>query len=293
MTPVSHTVEAIIRAFGTAMSEFASSLMANAALAAALWSAAGAIASVPLLIYIWRNSFLRRSPAVWNVLAKTSYLLVFAVVTLGSGSIGALRDTQYRFHATIAKELQPALTTEMPLIRQYVATRISKLSPEQRSAKDVVATLIGELQYIPASDSLWEKLKASCVDWLLHKFGTELLIDQFQKILIRKLEAAAAALRTDIHGQAQGQLVQLGADLLVKLGTDATRQVQFTMLDKTVPQAVVEVVGNTADGYFRSAYKLIAIIAGVISAIILAEMRVYFRWYLPKRGRALAQPRQA
>lgn len=59
------------------------------------------------------------------------------------------------------------------------------------------------------------------------------------------------------------------------------------MLDKTVPQALVEVVRNTADDYFKSAYKFIGIIAVVISAIVIAEMRAFFRWYLPRRRRTL------
>ena len=274
------------RAFATAMADFASGLMVNVALSALLWSAAGVVASVPLLICIWRKSLLRRSPTAWNVLAKTSYVLLLAVLTLGSGGIGAVRQARHHFHAAISKQLQPALAARMPLIRQYIAAHVGNYSPARRSAKDVVAALIGELYYVPASDSLWEKLKANCVNWFLRKFGTELLVEQFQQIVIGKLEAAAASLRTDIHGQAQGQLVQLGADWLVKFGTNATRQVQPAMLDQTVPQALVEVVGNAADDYFGSALKVIGIIAAVISAIVIGEMLAYFRWYRPRRDRA-------
>ena len=104
----------------------------------------------------------------------------------------------------------------------------------------------------------------------------------------RQVCSGEGALKTDIHGQAQGQLVQLGADLLVKLGTDATRQVQPAMLDQTVPQALVEVVGNTADDYFGSAFKVIGIIVAVTSAIVIGGMLAYFCWCLPRRSRALS-----
>jgi hypothetical protein len=83
-----------------------------------------------------------------------------------------------------------------------------------------------------------------------------------------------------MRGQAQGQLVQMGADLMVKLGTDATRSVDYVMLDKTVPQAIVEVLQKTADGYFESAYKMIGIILGAILLAVISEMLVYFRWYV-------------
>lgn len=289
MAPITHVdFEAMARAFATAMGEFAASLIANAALSAALWSAAGAVACVPLLIYVWRKSLLQRRPAAWNVLAKTSYLLLFALLTLGSGSIGAVCDAQHRFHAAVAKNLQPALAAKMPLIREFIGERIGNYPPGPRSAKDLVAALVGALYYVPTSDSLWEKLKANCVNWSLRKLGTDLFVDQFQRLVIAKLEATAATLRTDVHGQAQGQLVQLGADLLVRLGTDATRQVQFDMLDKTVPQALVEVVGKAVDGYCDAAYKLIGIVAGSVSALVVAEMLVYFRWYRPRRRRVLS-----
>lgn len=58
------------------------------------------------------------------------------------------------------------------------------------------------------------------------------------------------------------------------------------MFDQTVPQALAEVVGATAGDYVESAFKVIGIIAAVISAIVIAEMLVYFRRYLPRRGRA-------
>lgn len=267
------------------MGDFASSLVMNAMVSAAIWGLVGALAAMPVLAYCWRKSLLRRRPTPWNVLAKLSYLLVFAVFTIGGGGIGAVHDAQHRFHAALDKEMQPALVAKMPTIRDYIAARISKYSPEKRTAKDLVAALIGELYYVPVSDGLWERLKAGCVNWFLRKFGTDFVVEQFRKAVIVKLEAASAALKTDIHGQAQGQLVQLGADLMVKLGTDASRQVDFAMLDKTVPQAMVDVVGKTADGYFHSAYKILCLILGAVVVSVIAEMLVYFRWYLPGRER--------
>jgi hypothetical protein len=63
-----------------------------------------------------------------------------------------------------------------------------------------------------------------------------------------------------------------------------TRNVDYAMLDKTVPQALVEMVQKTADGYFKTAYKMIGIILGAVLLAVGAEMAVYFKWYLPKRA---------
>jgi hypothetical protein len=284
MTTVPQSVSAdLITGFSAALGDFASTLAANALLSGALWGLLGALFALPVLIYMCRRSLLRRRPKAWNVLAKISYVVVFAAIAGGALGIGVVHNAQRSFHAALAEQMHPALMAKMPAIRDYLSARMSKYSPDKRSAKDVLAASIQELYYVPVSDGLWEQMKARSVNWLLRKFGTEFFVEQFQKAVIIKLEAAGAALKKEIHGQAQGQLVQLGADLMVRLGTDASRQVDFAMLDKTVPQALVDVVEKTADGYFNSAYKLIGMIVGALSVSVIAEMLAYFRWYLPRR----------
>jgi hypothetical protein len=43
--------------------------------------------------------------------------------------------------ASLNEQMQPALAAKMPSVRQYLAARISKFAPDQRSAKDVLADL--------------------------------------------------------------------------------------------------------------------------------------------------------
>jgi hypothetical protein len=82
--------------------------------------------------------------------------------------------------------------------------------------------------------------------------------------------------------------VQLGADMLVKLGTDATRKVDYAMLDKTVPEALVEVIQKTADGYFETALKIIGLVFAFVFLSVGVEMLAYFKWYLPREEAAAA-----
>jgi hypothetical protein len=274
----------LLRSFSISLGDAAGWLIAGALASGALWALLGAVAGLAAMVLIWRRSLLRRRPAVWNVLAKLSYLFLLVAFIGAAAGFGAVRKVQNNFESMLNEQMQPALTTKMPSIREYLAARISRYAPDRRTAKDVLADFIEDLRYVPTTDTRWERLKANCVNWLIRKFGTELFVHQFRKLVVIKLEALGSAMKTDMRGQAQGQLVHLGADLLVKLGTDATRNVDYAMLDKTVPQALVEVVQKTADGYFNTAYKMIGIILGAVLLAVGAEMTVYFKWYLPKRA---------
>jgi hypothetical protein len=269
----------LIQPFSAALGEGTGHLIAGALVSGALWALAGTAAGLVTLVLMWRRSLLRRRTIAWNALAKLSYLFVLTAFVGAAAGLGAVRQVQSNFESLLNEQMKPALSAKMPTVREYLAARISRYAPQERTAKDVLADIMDELRYVPASDTIWERIKASCVNWMIRKFGTELIVDQFRNLVVKKLEVLAAAMKTDMRGQAQGQLVQLGADLMVKLGTDATRNIDYAMLDKTVPQAVVEVIQKTSDGYFETAYKMIGIIFGTILLAVSAEMLVYFSWF--------------
>jgi hypothetical protein len=168
----------------------------------------GALAGLIAMVMIWRRSLLRRKRVVWNALAKLSYLLVLTAFVGAAAGIGAVRTVQGNFKSMLTEEMKPALTARMPTVREYLASRISKFAPDKRSAKDLLTILMNELRYTPANDTVWENLKANCVNWLIRKFGTELFVEQFQKLVIIKLEALGGAMKIDMYGRAQGQLVR-------------------------------------------------------------------------------------
>lgn len=280
--PTSHHSD-LLHTFHVALGDSAGEVLTGALTSGVLWALMGALAGLIATAIIWRRSLLRRRPLAWNVLAKFSYLLVLIAFIGAAAGVGAVRRVQSDFGLILTGQLKPALAAKMPTVREFLAARMSKYAPDKRSLKDIAEILMEDLRYVPTSDTLWERTKARWVNWLIRKFGTEVIIDECRKIVIMKIEALGTAMKTDFRGRAQGELVQFGADLFVKLGTDATRNVDYTMLDKTVPDALIEVIQKTTDGYFRAALKMIFLIFTLVGLVVAAEMLAYFKWHLPRQ----------
>lgn len=261
---------------------------------ALLFAGIGLVIGIVLMVWVARRKLLRRRPRAWNVLAKLSYVLIMGAAVFGATTIGVVRHAQTETMSIFDSAAAPLVRANTVLLTQYVTAKLASYAPGQAvSARELVDATLKDLYDKPASDSLWDRGKACIVNWTLRKLGDEVLMAVFQKIIIAKVEGMAAALKTDVHGRAQGEAVGFGADVLKKLLLDANRKLDLTVLDRTLPQIILDAARQRIGAMFHSAYLMIATLLLVIAAIVGGEMLLYFRWFAKRRTRADAGTAQA
>lgn len=253
---------------------------------ALLFAFIGFLLALVVMIVVSRKRLLRRSPRAWNAVAKLSYLAILSGFVLGGGAAGVVSQVQRQFNTELDRAVLPALEAQVPVLREYLTAQLRGVAPNKPiTARDLVDAMLQDLYYQPKSNSLWEKTKAQSVNWVLRRFGAEALTAAFQQMVIMRIEATGEAMKKDMYGQAQGELVQFGADALVKLALDANKNVDFTELDKKVPQVFTDALRKQGDGYFHSLYTSIGILFGGLALLVVGEMLFYFRWYIPRKVR--------
>ncbi|MDC8756351.1 hypothetical protein [Janthinobacterium fluminis] len=272
---------ALAAGIGDNLGQYAGSLFLRVSPWALLYGLLGLLASLPLLVYLARKGLLSRKPRPWNVLAKLSYLVILVAFTAGGAALGMLSRTHGMLSEGLTAAVQPAIEAHMPALRTYVTAQVAVYGPDQViTAKDLVEPLLKRLYYVPKSDSLWERGKAGAVNWIVLNYGAAALTEALQKTLIGKIEALSTAAKMDLRGQERGELSKLASDVVARLATDSARQLDFTKLDKTLPQILVRALQKNLDGHFSSMYAGVGIAFVLLGLLIGGEMLLYFRWYL-------------
>jgi hypothetical protein len=269
------------------LADFLLNLFWSSLPSALLYAGVGLVVAIVLMVWVARKKLLRRRPRLWNVLAKLSYVLILAGAVFGASAIGVVRHVQQQTMSIFESAAVPLVRANTVVLREYVTAKLASFAPGQPvTARELVDATLKDLYYQPTSDSLWERGKARIVNWTLRKLGGEVLTAVFQKIIIAKVEGMAAALKTDMHGQEQGEAVSFGADVLKKVLLDANRKLDLTVLDRTLPQIILDAARQQIGATFHSVYLMIAMVLLAIAAIVGGEMLLYFRWFEKRNAAA-------
>lgn len=212
-----------------------------------LYTSAGFVIAIILMMWIARRKLLCRRPRLWNVLAKLSYLLILSGVLFTAATLGAVRHLQQYTMAVVDARLLPAVHEYSTVLVVTLTANIGTLiSRDPQSIPMLVDATLQRLYYHPASTSMWERGKAGVVNWTI---------------------------RT------------IGGDALTKVLEDARRDGSMRTLNRALPKLIVTATRDRLNDTFSSGYTMIAMAALLIAAIVAGEMLLYFRWYERRRTR--------
>jgi hypothetical protein len=251
---------------------------------ALLYAGLGLAVAIVLMVGIARKKLLRRRPRVWNVLAKLSYAVILVATLLAFTAVGVVRHVQKETISALEVHVTPLVRVNTVLLREYVSTQIAAYGPDHPvTARELVNGTLKDLYYRPTSDSIWERGKARVVNWTLRKLGGDVLEAVFEKIIVAKADSVVKGLKDHTQSAAG----KVGVDVLRKVLLDADRKVDLSALDRTLPQIILDAVGNQIRATFHQAYLMIVLIWLGIGALLGAEMLLYFRWYEKRQQPAL------
>jgi hypothetical protein len=248
-----------------------------------LFASIGLVLALIACIVLARKNLLQRHRRGWHLATRLSYVVILLALPLAGGALGIIYGTQRAFAESIHASLVPALEQRMPALRVYLASHLSAYQPgKPASVRELVEPLVQQMYYQPRSTSLWERTKARWINELILRQAAA----QLTQVLQQQLTAQVARVGTvlsgpDFHGQAGSALAKLGSDVAVKLTTDMARQIDFTVLDKSLPQVFADAVIRQFNGVTNSARSMVLMMVTGLLLLIAAEIVVYRRYFKP------------
>lgn len=248
-----------------------------------LFAGIGLVLAVVACILLARKNLLQRHRRGWHLAAKLSYVVILLALPLAGGALGIIHGTQRAFADSIHASLIPALEQRMPALRVYLASHLSAYQPgKPASVRELVEPLVQQLYYQPRSNSLWERTKARWINELLLRQAAA----QLTQVLQQQLTAQVARVGTvlsgpDFHGQAGSSLAKLGSDVAVKLTTDMARRLDFSVLDKSLPQVFADAVILQFNTVSNSGRIMVLMMLAGLLLLVAAEIVIYRRYFKP------------
>jgi hypothetical protein len=245
--------------------------------------------ALSITIYLARKNLLKRHVRIWNIAAKLTYLVVLIGLPLFGGALGAVYGTQRLVNQSLAQQLRPAIEEKMPAMRAYLASQVKEYQPDKLvSVKDLIDPLVNDLYYKPKSESAWEHTKARWINEKILRNGADIFLESLQQVILTKLAAVdGLTAGSDIHGQPNdGGIVRVSASVMTKFTSDVTKEVDFSQLDKSLPQVFVDALTKKINSYFQSIYAALGLICLGIALIIISEILIYRRYYLRRQSLA-------
>jgi hypothetical protein len=236
------------------------------------------VAFIVIAIMIKKNIMVRKHRH-WNLLAKLAYVAIIITLPLAAGCYGALRDIQQNIHTSLNAELLPAITQQMPAFNAYLSAKTKAFeNGKVMSVKELIDPLIQDFYYVPKSTSWWENTKAKMLNQLILQTAAQALTQGLQTQLIAQIERLGLGLTEDhFKGQHVDELTQLGTVVVTKFTTDAAKQIDFTNVNASLPQVLVDALSHAIDRYFKSLYLTITLILVLMMLLIAAEIYFYKR----------------
>jgi hypothetical protein len=255
-----------------------------------LFAGIGLVLALIACAVIARKSLLQRHHYAWHLAAKLGYVVILVALPLAGAALGTVYGTQRAFADTVHAELTPALERHMPALRVYLASHLSAYQPgKPASVRELIEPLVQQMYYQPRSDSWWERTKARWINELLLRHAAA----QFAQVLQEQLTAQVTRLGgvltgPDMHGRAGSDLARLGSDVVVKLTTNMAKEIDFSVLDKSVPQVFADAVIRHFNGVLASVYTMIlATLAGLL-LLVAGEIVIYRRYFKQELAAAIA-----
>jgi hypothetical protein len=200
---------------------------------------------------------------------------------LATGAYGALREVQQNIHTTFDAKLLPVISQQMPAFNAYLSTKTKAFeNGKVVSVKDLIDPLIQDLYYVPQSTSWWESTKAKVLNKLILQTAAQALTQGLQEKLIAQIELLGLGLtENNFKAQPVNELSQLGAAVATKFTTDAAKQIDFTKVNASLPQVLIDALKNAINHYFNSLYLTILLSLLLCASLLVAEV-LYYRRYL-------------
>jgi hypothetical protein len=245
-----------------------------------VYASLGLIVALTIIGMMLKKKIMVRKHRHWNLLAKLTYVAIIVVLPLTAGCYGALRDIQQNIHASFEADLLPAITKQMPAFNAYLSTQAKAFEVGKVvSVKDLIDPLIQDLYYVPQSTSWWEKTKANMLNQFILQTAAQALTEGLQEKLIAQIELLGLGLTEhNFKGQNVDELTQLGTVVVTKFTTDAAKQIDFTNVNASLPQVLVDALSHAIDRYFNSLYLTILACLLLCLLMVAAEVLYYQRY---------------
>lgn len=248
-----------------------------------LFAGIGFVVALLITSLLFKKKLLLRHVRAWNFAAKLIYvLLLFGLPTIG-GLYGCVYGTHRQIFESMDKDVLPIVVAQMPAIRHYVGGHLKTYQPGQMvTARDLIEIVIKDYYYVPTSDTAVERFKAKWINEFILRRSADVLSQTLQRIMLEKIDLLGESLKkNNFRGQENSELAKFGVDVVMKLTSDVSKEVDFTTLDKTVPNILVDAIKRMIDGYFRNVYIIITLLLLVLIGVVAAEIFIYRRYYLP------------
>jgi hypothetical protein len=231
-----------------------------------LFGVLGLVLAIVACAYLYRKGMLRRQQPTWDMLAKLSYVLILVCLPLAAASIGGAYGAHRATNALLDESVKPALVSQMPQVRAYLATHLAAYRPDAIfSAQDLADAFVRDLRYQPQSRGVWERSKAYIINDLALQRGAQLLSFTMHRVMLEAIRATGA----------NQELAQSGADLTFTVAQ--ARTADLRKLDTTVPTLFVAAAKQGVNSYFVSIYVGIAATLLGLALLVLLEIAIYRR----------------
>ncbi len=268
----------LAQGWSDALAPFLSDLLMQSTLWALVLALAGLLLAIVLMSLMHRRKLLRRRPPVWNIFAKLSYLLVLAALPLAGLARGLLLGVERSLEQAVETTLEPILAEQMPALRRNLAEHIGPLATQgMLTARDLVQPIVQDLLYEPRSDSTIERFKARIINESLMRGAAQALTYAFQASMQRAADWLPATASGAGH-----ELVTFSTDTVLRLLKGTAEQVDFSPLDKSVPDIFATAMKRQVGAFFNGIYITIGLKLLLLALIIGGEMEFYFRYYQPR-----------
>jgi hypothetical protein len=255
--------------------QFMGDLTTGALLWALLFGFLGLVAAIAATFLIARKRWLYRELRVWNALAKLSYVVVFFGLVFAGSAAGAVYGAQRHVHKVLSTEVRPAIEAHMPAYREYVGTALSGYLPDQFiTPRELVEPYIKVHYYVPASTSSWERTKARIANEIMLRYAAEAFTERFQGVMSVQLELLGEK-RKVAALSAGGEPARFTAEQLRNVFVGTSKNADFTKLDATVPQIIVDALDEKLSASVKSMYQSIALALLALLLVVSVEMLIY------------------
>lgn len=242
---------------------------------ALVFSFAAFVAALVIAIVLARRGSLRREATVWNALAKLAYPALLVGVTLLGAAAGAVYGAQRHTQEALRVVVRPMITANMPAYRAYVDEALGGYVPDQRvTVRELIEPYIKVYQYVPASNSAWERTKARVINEFMLRYAADVFIERFQAVLGARIESLGAKLDLSVGDGT----VRFTARQVVDFFSGRLPGVDWAQLDTTLPDMIVAALGAKMNQYCRSIYFSIGLSLVLLLLPLAVEMGVYSRY---------------
>ena len=259
----------------------ADSFMGEALISLSLWAVflglAGMLTAIVVMVVLAKKKLLQREHWLWNVLAKLSYLAIFAGAISAGVATGATYGAQRQIHDTLEFDVQPWIESRMPAFRQYLSKTIGVYLPGKLvTVRELIEPFVKDMYYVPKSGDTWEQTKAQVINEMILVYAAEVLTEQVQKVVSRQLASLGVAVDDALSANGGGARGYLASDL-GKVFAQGASNVDLTRLDATIPQVVVSAIYKQVTTYFKTLYLSIGLSVLLLALVIWGEIFVYSR----------------